>query len=186
MAIQIYAALIASLMLVLWTNRKPNRRTWEMIQFYLSGWATLEEFEAHLNEKPPVKKPKNHLKVALRAHWPAVAVGDAARCPSLIQLSLNSLFRRQNRIYTHPRCTPCRSKARQLVHRLLKPPLPLNSSLFPPSSSPSSNRAEHYWLAGVERRFVTRNAPSRTRRHPACRGGAPVHGQTMSGFLDLE
>ncbi len=58
MAIQIYAALIASLMLVLWTNRKPNRRTWEMIQFYLSGWATLEEFEAHLNEKPPVKKPK--------------------------------------------------------------------------------------------------------------------------------
>ncbi len=27
---------------------------------------------------------------------------------------------------------------------MLKPPLPLNSSLFPPSSSPSSNRAEHY------------------------------------------
>ncbi len=44
MAIQIYAALIASLMLVLWTNCKPNRRTWEMIQFYLSGRATLEEF----------------------------------------------------------------------------------------------------------------------------------------------
>ena len=61
-AIQIYMALIASLMLVLWTNRKPNRRTWEMIQFYLSGWATLEEFEAHLKEKPPVKKPKIILK----------------------------------------------------------------------------------------------------------------------------
>jgi hypothetical protein len=60
--IQIYVALIASLMLVLWTNRKPNRRTWEMIQFYLSGWATLEELEAHLNEKPPVKKPKITLR----------------------------------------------------------------------------------------------------------------------------
>lgn len=60
--IQIYIALIASLMLVLWTNRKPNRRTWEMIQFYLAGWATWEEFEAHLNKKPPVKKPKITLK----------------------------------------------------------------------------------------------------------------------------
>lgn len=57
-AIQVYMALITSLLIVLWTNRKPNRRTWEMIQFYFSGWATLEEFEAHLNEKPPQKKPK--------------------------------------------------------------------------------------------------------------------------------
>lgn len=52
MAIQIYVALIASLMLVLWTKRKPNKRTWEMIQFYLTGWATLEELEAHLNKQP--------------------------------------------------------------------------------------------------------------------------------------
>ena len=54
----INASAITSLMVVLWTNRKPNRRTWEMIQFNLSGWATLEELEAHLNQKPPVKKPK--------------------------------------------------------------------------------------------------------------------------------
>lgn len=57
-AIQIYAALIASLMLVLWTNRKPDRRTWEMFQFYLGGWATLDEVEAHLNKPPPKKKPR--------------------------------------------------------------------------------------------------------------------------------
>src|SRR5205807_8399535 len=33
-AIQVYAALIASLLIVLWTGRKPTKRTWEMIRFY--------------------------------------------------------------------------------------------------------------------------------------------------------
>jgi IS4 transposase len=47
-AIQCYVALIASLLVVLWTGRKPTKRTWEMLQFYLSGWATLEEVERHL------------------------------------------------------------------------------------------------------------------------------------------
>lgn len=47
-AIQVYVALIASLLVVLWTGHKPTRRTWEMIQFYLSGWASLEELEHHL------------------------------------------------------------------------------------------------------------------------------------------
>ncbi len=47
-AIQCYVALIASLLITLWTGRKPTKRTWEMIQFYLMGWATLAEVEAHL------------------------------------------------------------------------------------------------------------------------------------------
>jgi len=49
-AIQCYAALIASLLIVLWTGRKPTKRTWEMIQFYLIGWATVEEVQAHLDQ----------------------------------------------------------------------------------------------------------------------------------------
>jgi hypothetical protein len=49
-ALQCYAALIASLLIVLWTGRKPTKRTWEMIQFYLIGWATLEEVQAHLDQ----------------------------------------------------------------------------------------------------------------------------------------
>jgi len=62
-AIQVYVALIASLLITLWTGRKPNKRTWEMIQFYLQGWASLAELEAHLakqqakeaaKKKPPV------------------------------------------------------------------------------------------------------------------------------------
>jgi hypothetical protein len=47
-AIQVYVALIASLLVVVWTGRKPTKRTWEMIQFYLTGWASLEELEQHL------------------------------------------------------------------------------------------------------------------------------------------
>jgi Transposase DDE domain len=53
-AIEIYMALIASLLIVLWTNRKPTKRTWEMIQFYLTGWASLSELERHLNNLPRV------------------------------------------------------------------------------------------------------------------------------------
>jgi Transposase DDE domain len=57
-AIQCYVALIASLLVVLWTGRKPTRRTWEMIQFYLMGWATLEEVQTHLETlKAREKKP---------------------------------------------------------------------------------------------------------------------------------
>jgi hypothetical protein len=46
--LQVYLGLIASLMIVLWTNRKPTRRTWEMVQFLLQGWATEEELAAHV------------------------------------------------------------------------------------------------------------------------------------------
>jgi Transposase DDE domain len=53
-AIQVYLGLIASLLIVLWTGRKPSKRTWEMIQFYLIGWASLEELERHLAHQPVV------------------------------------------------------------------------------------------------------------------------------------
>ena len=48
MTIVVYCALIASLLVVLWTGRKPTKRTFEMICFYFSGWATQEDLEAHL------------------------------------------------------------------------------------------------------------------------------------------
>ena len=46
--IELYAALIASLLIVLWTGRKPTKRTLEMLQFHLQGWASAEEVEAHI------------------------------------------------------------------------------------------------------------------------------------------
>jgi hypothetical protein len=55
-AMQCYAALIASLLLVLWTGQKPTKRMWEMIQYYLIGWATWEELQAHLQKSSAGKR----------------------------------------------------------------------------------------------------------------------------------
>ena len=44
----IYAGLIASLLVVLCTGRKPTKRTLEMIQLFFQGWAELDELEAHI------------------------------------------------------------------------------------------------------------------------------------------
>jgi hypothetical protein len=46
--LQMYAALIVSLLIVLRTGRKPTKRTFEVIQFHLLGWVSDEEFDAHL------------------------------------------------------------------------------------------------------------------------------------------
>jgi hypothetical protein len=48
--LQMYAALIVSLLIVLRAGRKPTKRTYETVQFYLIGWVTDEEFEAHLSK----------------------------------------------------------------------------------------------------------------------------------------
>jgi hypothetical protein len=50
-AIQIYLALIAALLLQLYTGQAPTRRMMELIQFYLLGVATLEELEAGLGRE---------------------------------------------------------------------------------------------------------------------------------------
>lgn len=46
--IQVYCALIASLLIRLWTGRKPTKRTFEMICLYFQGWATLDELMKHI------------------------------------------------------------------------------------------------------------------------------------------
>ena len=46
--IQVYVAIIASLLLSLWVGKKPTKRTYEMFCLYFSGWATEEELTAHL------------------------------------------------------------------------------------------------------------------------------------------
>jgi hypothetical protein len=51
--IQAYVALIASLLIVLWVQRKPTKRTFEMLCFYFMGWATEEEMQAHIDHLDP-------------------------------------------------------------------------------------------------------------------------------------
>src|SRR5215469_11240475 len=58
--IQVYAAFIASLLISLWVGRAPTKRTYEMLCFYLSGWATEAELIAHIDrlhlKAPPLCK----------------------------------------------------------------------------------------------------------------------------------
>ena len=46
--IQAYCAIIACLLIALWTGKKPTKRTYEMICLYFIGWADEEELLAHL------------------------------------------------------------------------------------------------------------------------------------------
>ena len=57
-AIQVYCALIASMLITLWTGRKPTKRTFEMLQFHFLGWATEQELKQHLDSLKEIKKKK--------------------------------------------------------------------------------------------------------------------------------
>jgi len=51
--IQAYCAIIACLLLALWTAGKPTLRTFEMVSLYLQGWANQDELLAHLKKLKP-------------------------------------------------------------------------------------------------------------------------------------
>lgn len=48
--IQVYVAILACLLIALWTGRKPTLRTYEMICHYFSGLANEEELLAHIQK----------------------------------------------------------------------------------------------------------------------------------------
>jgi Transposase DDE domain len=51
--IQVYCAIIACLLISLWTGRKPTLRSYEMVCLYFMGWATLEELIDHIAKLKP-------------------------------------------------------------------------------------------------------------------------------------
>jgi IS4 transposase len=58
--IHVYVALSASLLISLWVGRAPTKRTYEMLCFSLSGWASETELIAHIDRlhlkaPPPCK-----------------------------------------------------------------------------------------------------------------------------------
>lgn len=55
-ALQMYAALIVSLLIAIRTGAKPTKRTFETIQFYLLGWVSDAEFADHLAKLTNPKK----------------------------------------------------------------------------------------------------------------------------------
>lgn len=49
----VYCALIASLLISVWTGRKPTKRTYEMLCLYFLGWAQEHELVAHIEALSP-------------------------------------------------------------------------------------------------------------------------------------
>lgn len=58
-AIQVYMALIVSMMMVLWTGHKPTKATLEMLTCYFTGLASDAELMAHLRRLDEPKKKKS-------------------------------------------------------------------------------------------------------------------------------
>ena len=58
--IQLYLGLIASLLISLWTGKKPTKRTLELLQFYFCGMVSDEELRAHLDKLKPHQPPPHH------------------------------------------------------------------------------------------------------------------------------
>jgi len=54
--IQIYCVLIAALLLMLWTGKRPNQRAVESLRLYWLGWATKQELVKLLQRAQPAKK----------------------------------------------------------------------------------------------------------------------------------
>jgi hypothetical protein len=46
----LYLGIIASLLISLWTGKKPTKRTLEMLQFYFAGLASEEELQEHIDK----------------------------------------------------------------------------------------------------------------------------------------
>jgi hypothetical protein len=56
--IQAYCAIIACLLISLWTGGRPTLRTYEMLCLYFQGWADLDELTAHLEKLRQEQKTK--------------------------------------------------------------------------------------------------------------------------------
>ena len=52
--IQIYAALIVWMLIMFYTGRPPTKRTFEMLCFYMLGWADVDEIAGHIDK---LKRP---------------------------------------------------------------------------------------------------------------------------------
>ena len=60
MEAMVYLALIASLVISLWTGHKPTKRTFEMLCHYFSGWASESELLAHIRKLDEQRKAKSN------------------------------------------------------------------------------------------------------------------------------
>ena len=63
-ALELYLALIAALLFQYYSGRRPNKRTMELIQFYLMGWATAQDLIQLLQKQETKAKQQTRPKKA--------------------------------------------------------------------------------------------------------------------------
>jgi hypothetical protein len=56
--LQVYCALIASMLITLWTGRKPTKQTFEMLCYHFMGWANDDELSHHIKALHVVKEKR--------------------------------------------------------------------------------------------------------------------------------
>lgn len=56
--LQTYAAIIACMLIALWTGRKPTLRTYEMLSWYFTGMASEAELLAHIAKLQKQNDPR--------------------------------------------------------------------------------------------------------------------------------
>jgi hypothetical protein len=59
--LQAYCAIIACMLISLWTGRKPTKRTYEMVCYYFLGLASEQELLAHLDKLKRQDAAKNRV-----------------------------------------------------------------------------------------------------------------------------
>ena len=59
LTIQVYCALLASMLITIWTGRKPTKRTFEMLSLYFLGWASEHELSQHIETLNPLETPQH-------------------------------------------------------------------------------------------------------------------------------
>jgi len=78
LTIQVYAALLASMLLTLWTGCKPNLSTFRMFQWYLMGWASEQNVQDAIRRHQAEQARKAAKKAENEAKKQAEAAAKAA------------------------------------------------------------------------------------------------------------
>ena len=60
-SLQVYSALIASMLITLWTGRKPTKRTFEMLCYHFMGWADDEELFKHIEKLKQIDNTEKNI-----------------------------------------------------------------------------------------------------------------------------
>ena len=89
LTIQVYVALLASMLLNLWTGVRPNKATFQMICLYFQGWASEQELRSTPPQRPSQrqaggrdKQPRQHRDTNPEQYWRPMHLAPPSHRPA--------------------------------------------------------------------------------------------------------